>query len=106
MFSITIFTESTHQFKDPETGDQTIEQYLNFLKAQGILQILRNSEHFQQTRHGSLYRRSIAQVEQQRISKEYQQRDLVRFEEQELKTLNNAALLIWAPVPVKHVRVV
>lgn len=38
------FTGSTYQFKGPETGDQTIEQYLNLLKAQWILLVLRNGE--------------------------------------------------------------
>ncbi len=88
------FRQSTVQFIDRETGEQTIEQYLELLKAQWILETLKRSMPYREARPGSLYTRIIGQVEQ-RISKQYLRQDLVVFGDNELAKLNSALFLIW-----------
>ena len=88
------FRQSTVQFIDHESGEQTIEQYLELLKSQWILETIRHSIPYRQARPGSLYTRIIGQVEQ-RISKQYARQDLVIFSESDLAKLNSSAFLIW-----------
>ena len=88
------FRQSTVQFIDDEAGEQTIEQYLELLKAQWILETLKKSISYREARHGSLYTRVIGQVEQ-RISKQYRRQDLVKFSDDDLARLNSFAFLIW-----------
>ncbi len=89
------FRQSTVQFIDHETGEQTIEQYLELLKAQWILEVLKKSVLYREARPGSLYLRIIGQVEQ-RISKQYGRQDLVRFSDFDLANLNSSAYWIWS----------
>jgi hypothetical protein len=95
------YRESTYAFRDPETAEQTVEQYLNLLKCQWLLNVLRNGDKFQ--RAGPLYPRLIKQVEQ-RIIKEHQRVDIVRFHDTELKKVNPTAFLIWPSEQVVDVR--
>jgi hypothetical protein len=95
------YRESTCAFRDPETAEQTVEQYLNLLKCQWLMNVLRNGDKFQ--RAGPLYPRLIKQIEQ-RIIKEHQRRDIVRFQDAELKKVNPTAFLIWPPKQVVDVR--
>ena len=90
------FRQSTVQFIDDETGAQTIEQWLELLKAQWILETLKQSKSYSGARPGSLYTRIIGQVEQ-RISKQYGRQDLVRFSDNELAKMSSSAFLIWQP---------
>ncbi|KAH6680932.1 hypothetical protein B0J14DRAFT_696255 [Halenospora varia] len=95
------YRESTYAFRDPETAEQTAEQYLNLLKCQWLLNVLRSGNQFQQA--GSLYPRLLKQVEQ-KIIKEHQRMDIVRFQDTELKKVNPTAFLIWPPEQVVEVR--
>jgi hypothetical protein len=95
------YRESTYAFRDPETAEQTAEQYLNLLKCQWLLNVLRGGDQFQ--RAGALYPRLLKQVEQ-RIIKEHQRRDIVRIQDTELKNVNPSAFLIWPPEQVADVR--
>jgi hypothetical protein len=95
------YRESTHAFRDPETAEQTAEQYLNLLKCQWLLNVLRSGDQFQ--RAGSLYPRLLKQVEQ-RIIKEHQRMDIVRFQDTEFKKVNPTAFLVWPPEQVVDVR--
>jgi hypothetical protein len=88
------FRESTFAFRDPETADQTVEQYLNLLKSQWLLEITRNGSPFRRARPGSLFRRTMAQVEQ-RIFEQFERKNIVRFSDPELEKLNATAFLIW-----------
>ena len=90
------YRQSTVQFIDHESGEQTVEQYLELLKSQWILETLKRSETYRQARPGSLYTRLIGQVEQ-RISKQFVRQDLVKFSENDLASLNSSAFLIWQP---------
>jgi hypothetical protein len=90
------FRASTYQFHDPETGDQTIEQYLNLHKSQWILEILQESKSFQELRPRSLYRQVITQV-QRRIDKEYARSDLRYFDQESMENLHHTSFSIWPP---------
>ena len=90
------FRQSTVQFVDAETGEQTVEQYLELLKAQWILESLKQSKSYREARPGSLYTRIIGQVEQ-RISKQYGRQDLVKFSDNDLAKMSSSAFLIWQP---------
>ncbi len=90
------FRQSTVQFIDDESGEQTIEQYVELLKAQWILETLKQSIPYREARPGSLYTRIIGQVEQ-RISKQYGRQDLVTFSDEDLLNLNSSAFLVWQP---------
>lgn len=88
------FRESTYAFRDIETAAQTPEQYLNLLKCQWLLETLRNGDQFRSAHPGSLFPRTLAQMEQ-RIFKECQRTDIVCFEDNVLQNLNPTAFLIW-----------
>lgn len=90
------FRESTYAFRDPETAEQTAEQYLNLLKSQWILEAIRGGEPFKKCRPGSLYPRTMAQLEQ-RIKNQHRRKDIVRFSDNQLQNLNYTAFLIWPP---------
>ncbi|KAG9233202.1 hypothetical protein BJ875DRAFT_53768 [Amylocarpus encephaloides] len=93
------FRESTYAFRDPETADQTVEQYLNLLKSQWLLEMIRNGEPFRRARPGSLYPRTMAQLEK-RIKDQHRRKDIIRFHDSELQKLNRTAWLIWLPAEV------
>jgi hypothetical protein len=90
----THFRESTYAFRDPETADQTVEQYLNLLKSQWLLEMLRTGVPYQSARPGSLYPRTMAQLEK-RIKDQYRRKDIIRFPDAALQSLNETAFLIW-----------
>lgn len=91
------YMESTVAFHNPEIAEQTPEQYLNLLKCQWLLAVLRRGEQFQQT--GSLYPRVIEQLEQRIIAEHG--RNITRFADQELQQLHLTAFLIWPPEEVE-----
>ncbi|KAH8707071.1 hypothetical protein GQ44DRAFT_763768 [Phaeosphaeriaceae sp. PMI808] len=91
------YRESTHAFRDSETAEQTVEQYLNLLKCQWLLNILREGEQFK--RGGSLYPRVLKQIEQ-RLIREHQRSDIVRYSEAEIRAVNATAFRIW---PIEQV---
>lgn len=93
-------TVQSVQFIDHETGEQTIEQYLELLKAQWILETLKQSIPYREARPGSLYTRIIGQVEQ-RISKQYGRQDLVLFAITAAANLSENLFLIWPPEKTK-----
>jgi hypothetical protein len=93
------FRESTYAFRDPETADQTVEQYLNLLKSQWLLEALRSGVPYQSARPGSLYPRTMAQLEK-RIKDQYRRKDIIRFSDMDLQQLNPTAFLIWPPEEV------
>jgi hypothetical protein len=99
----THFRESTNPFRDPDGIGQTPEQYLNLLKSQWLLDILRQSEHFKQAKLGSLFPRAVAKIAR-RLSDVYKRSDLVRFPEEKLQELTSTAFLIWPPEQVIEVR--
>lgn len=99
----THFRESTYAFRDAETGDQTPEQYLNLLKCQWLLEIIRQGDNFQRARQGSLYRRTIGQLER-RIFDQYQRPGIVHFDERQLQNLSGTAFLIWPPEQLIQIR--
>ena len=90
------FRQSTVQFIDDESGEQTIEQYLELLKAQWILETLKKSKSYREARPGSLYTRIIGQVEQ-RISKQFGRRDILKPSDGDLAKMNSSAFLVWQP---------
>jgi hypothetical protein len=88
------FRESTFAFHDPETAEQTPEQYLNLLKCQWLVETLRKGTQFQRAHPASLYPRTIGQMEQ-RIFKQYNRGDIVRPLDGVLQNLNPISFLIW-----------
>ncbi|OCK81935.1 hypothetical protein K432DRAFT_403375 [Lepidopterella palustris CBS 459.81] len=100
------YRDSTLQFKNAEISPQTLEQYLSLLKAHWLLEALKRSNSFVEARSGSLYRIAISQIEQ-RIAKQYarcdesipEQERVIRFGEQELIGLEDAAFSIWTTPP-------
>jgi hypothetical protein len=99
----THFRESTNTFRDPDGIGQTAEQYLNLLKSQWLLDILRQSEPFKQAKLGSLFPRAVAKIAR-RLSDVYKRSDLVRFPEEKLQELTSTAFLIWPPEQVIEIR--
>lgn len=95
------YRASTYAFRDRETAEQTPEQYLNLLKCQWLLNALRSGDQIK--RAGSLYPRLLKQIEQ-KIIKEHQRQDIVRFEEPELRLVNPTAYLIWPVEQVGDIR--
>lgn len=95
------YRESTYAFRDQETAEQTAEQYLNLLKCQSLVNVLRSGDQF--VRAGSLYPRLLKQIEQ-RIIREHQRTDIIRFQDEELIRLSPTAFLIWPPQQVVEVR--
>ncbi|KAF1950148.1 hypothetical protein CC80DRAFT_246106 [Byssothecium circinans] len=95
------YRESTYAFRDQETAEQTAEQYLNLLKCQWLVNVLRSGDHF--VRAGPLYPRLLKQIEQ-RIIKEHQRTDIIRFQDDELIRLSPTAFMIWPPQQVVEVR--
>ncbi|KAE9371023.1 hypothetical protein N431DRAFT_18684 [Stipitochalara longipes BDJ] len=88
------FRTSTFAFHDPETAEQTPEQYLNLLKCQWLVETLRRGTQFQRAHPASLYPRTIGQMEQ-RILKQYERGDIVRPLDKVLQSLNPTSFLIW-----------
>ena len=91
------FRQSTYAFRDRETAEQTAEQYLNLLKSQWLFETLKKGETFKQTHPGSLYPRTIAQVEQRILAqhRRIERNEVVVFSDEDLKKLSNTAFLIW-----------
>jgi hypothetical protein len=87
------YRQSTIQFTGFESN-QTVEQYLNLLKAHWLVEILLESKALERTRPGHLYRRIIKQVEQ-RIAKQYGRREVPRYSEEALCALEKSTFAIW-----------
>jgi hypothetical protein len=94
------FRQSTFDFVNEEhSGPQTIQQYLNLLKAHWLLNILKASDSVKKKGTHSLAQRLLSQVEL-RILQQYSRHEIRRYEEHELVELPDAAFRIW---PDPHV---
>ena len=87
------FSESTVLFSG-FGSNQTIEQYVNLLKAHWLTEILSQSQELRQTQAGHLYRRAIGQFETH-VAKEYARKEVIRYSEDELLRLDEDAFAIW-----------
>lgn len=76
------------------TGDQTMEQYLDLLKAHWIVETLKRGAPYKALRPGSYYLRTIARLERL-ISDQYARPGLTTFSEEDLSKLNESSFLIW-----------
>lgn len=93
------FGESTWALQDQETANETTRQYLNLLKAQWILEKIKNGEAFRRAWSGSLFKWTIAEIEQQMVAR-LRRADLVRFSDASLQSLGAESFRIW---PFKEV---
>jgi hypothetical protein len=91
------FQNSTFQFINPEHSPQTVQQYLNLIKAHWLHNVLVASESLRSTESESLFRRAICQLEL-RIAKEHSRPDITRYNEVELLELEECAFRIWPEV--------
>jgi hypothetical protein len=73
---------------------QSVEEYINLLKAHWLMNLLNASTSLRALRQGHLYRRIIQQIEV-RIMKEYARDDLLEWTERDLNSLNDSAFAIW-----------
>ncbi|KAJ9638211.1 hypothetical protein H2199_006898 [Coniosporium tulheliwenetii] len=79
---------------NPPTGDQTMEQYLDLLKAHWIIETLKRGAPYKALRPGSYYLRTVARLERL-ISDQYARPGLTAFSEEDLSKLNESSFLIW-----------
>jgi hypothetical protein len=87
------YRRSTAQSANLE-GPQTVEQYLNLLKAQWLLKTIAISQEFDRLRPGHLYRRLLTQLEQG-IAKQHARYDIPPWSEDNLCALNDSDFAIW-----------
>ena len=87
------FSESTVLFSG-FGSNQTIEQYVNLLKAHWLTEILSQSDELRQTQAGHLYRRAIVRFETH-VAKEYARKEVIRYSVDELLRLDEDAFAIW-----------
>ncbi|KAF1814074.1 hypothetical protein P152DRAFT_303584 [Eremomyces bilateralis CBS 781.70] len=81
---------------DNSPSDQSMDQYLHLLKAQWILETIKQSGPFRALRPGSCYIRTVTRLEQL-ICEQFAWPGLVKFSDEELQKLNDSAFLIWPP---------
>jgi hypothetical protein len=77
-----------------QTGDRTMEQYLDLLKAHWILEVLTRGAQFKALRDGSCYPRAVARL-RELIADQYAQPGLAMSSEDDLKKLDESAFAIW-----------
>jgi hypothetical protein len=85
------FLESTWSYQGPSYGMQTIEQYLNLVKAQYLLARLKNDSRLSGRYY---YERSVTRIEQ-RIKAQFRRTDIIRYDAEELDGLDAKSFEIW-----------
>jgi hypothetical protein len=85
------FLQSTWSYQGPTYGMQTIEQYLNLIKAQYLLEKLKNDSGLSGRYY---YERSVTQIEQ-RIKAQFRRIDIIRYDAEELEGLDTKSFEIW-----------
>jgi hypothetical protein len=85
------FLESTWSYRGPTYGMQTIEQYLNLVKAQYLLERLKNDSALSGRYY---YERSVTRIEQ-RIKAQFRRKDIMRYDTEELNGLDAKSFEIW-----------
>jgi hypothetical protein len=85
------FLESTWSYQGPTYGMQTIEQYLNLVKAQYLLERLKNDSGLSGRYY---YERSVTRIEQL-IKAQFRRNDITRYDAEELGGLDAKSFGIW-----------
>jgi len=85
------FLESTWSYRGPAYGMQTIEQYLNLVKAQYLLERLKDDSGLSGRYY---YERSVARIEQ-RIKAQFRRTDIMQYDTEELDGLDAKSFEIW-----------
>jgi hypothetical protein len=77
-----------------QTGDRTMEQYLDLLKAHWILDVLTHGASFKALRDGSYYPGAVVRF-RELIADQYARPGLAMPSEDDLKKLDESAFMIW-----------
>jgi hypothetical protein len=85
------FNQSTVRSHGPPGSAQPLEQYINLVKAQWLVQVLKNSAQFEQSFY---YKRATLRMEQL-IRDEKGRSDLTRYSEADFELINATSYAIW-----------
>jgi hypothetical protein len=85
------FFQSTVRSHGPPGSAQPLEQYINLVKAQWLVQVLKNSTQFKQSFY---YKRATLRMEQL-ICDEKDRPDLTQFSEADFERVNATSYAIW-----------